>query len=128
MIFHGIAVKPGKPTAFALVDGRPSLRHARQSDLVPVERVHPARAVSPRHGAAAAYSQPRTVRVPLGRRIVSPAGRHQFYTVRLHGGGAHPGVQRLRRHHQPVAGRRLHRDSADQSVVERGTMVDVTLF
>ena len=53
---------------------------------------------------------PRTVRVPLGRRIVSPAGRHQFYTVRLARRRRAPGVQRLGRHHQPVAGRRLHRD------------------
>ena len=54
MIFHGIAVQAGKPTAFARIDGDAVLRHARQSDLVPVERVHPARAVSSRHGPSAA--------------------------------------------------------------------------
>ena len=51
MIFHGIAVKPGKPTAFAPCEvgsGDAVLRHARQPDVVPVERLHPARAVSAR--------------------------------------------------------------------------------
>ena len=33
---------------------------------------------------------PRTVRVPLGTRIESPAGRHQFYTVRIADGRAEP--------------------------------------
>ena len=33
---------------------------------------------------------PRIVRVPLGRRIVSAAGRHQFYTVRIEDGVAFP--------------------------------------
>ena len=57
MIFHGIAVRPGKPTAFALVETsnvkdvgpvRPDalLRDARQSDVVPLERVHPAHSLS----------------------------------------------------------------------------------
>ena len=87
MIFHGIAVKPGKPTAFARLHaggtpffGMPGNPTSCLSNayvlLVPflraVARLPPLRG--------------RTLRVPLGRRIVSQAGRLQFYTVKLEGG------------------------------------------
>ena len=92
MIFHGIAVKPGKPTAFALnvrdaetpffgMPGNPtSCLSNAYILLIPFLR---AIARLPPH-------TPRTVRVPLGRRIASSAGRHQFYTVRLENGAAFP--------------------------------------
>jgi molybdopterin biosynthesis enzyme len=34
--------------------------------------------------------RPRTVQVPLARRIVSAAGRHQVYTVKIVNGAAEP--------------------------------------
>ena len=73
MIFHGIAVKPGKPTAFALVAGKPFLGMPGNPTsclsnayilLVPFLRAT----------ARLPPFQPRTLRVPLGRRIVSAAG------------------------------------------------------
>ena len=72
--------------------------------------------------------QPRTVRVPLGRRIESPAGRHQIYTVRVADGVAHPAFK--------GSGEITSLSNADgyieipdgQSVVESGAMVEVTLF
>ena len=55
MLFHGIAVKPGKPTAFARHRHATRARDARQPDVVPVERLRPAAATgpSPRRAAAA---------------------------------------------------------------------------
>ena len=74
MIFHGIAVKPGKPTAFALVDGRPFFGMPGNPDVVPVERLHPAGAVSARHRPPAAVPTAHRPRA-AGRRIdSSPAG------------------------------------------------------
>jgi molybdenum cofactor synthesis domain-containing protein len=67
-------------------------------------------------------------RLPLASRVVSTAGRHQFYTVRIANGSAMPGVQGIGRHHQHVAGRRLHRDRLGHEVVEAGTLVDVKFF
>src|SRR5204862_22814 len=82
VIFHGVAVKPGKPTVFGRVAGKPVLGMPGYPTsclsngymlLVPMLR---RMARLPEHHA-------RTVRVPLARRIVSTTGRHQFYTVRL---------------------------------------------
>jgi molybdenum cofactor synthesis domain-containing protein len=89
MIFHGIAVRPGKPTAFAMVGdtpffGMPGNPTSCLSNayilLLPFLR---ALARLPAH-------RPRTVSVPLGKRIASAVGRHQFYTVTLRDGAAYP--------------------------------------
>ena len=126
MIFHGIAVKPGKPTAFALVEtsgksgktpffGMPGNPTSCLSNayilLIPFLR---AIARLPPH-------TPRTVRVPLGRRIASTAGRHQFYTVRLRERRGLSRVQRIGRHHQPLASRWLHRNSGGPERGGRGS-------
>ncbi|MGE0705853.1 MAG: gephyrin-like molybdotransferase Glp, partial [Vicinamibacterales bacterium] len=89
MIFHGIAIKPGKPTAFARIGdtpffGMPGNPTSCLSNayvlLIPFVR---AMARLPAHA-------PRTVQARIGRRIVSPANRHQIYTVRLEGSAAYP--------------------------------------
>jgi len=89
VIFHGIAVKPGKPTAFGRIGGKPVLGMPGYPAsclsngyilLVPLLR---------RIAQLPAY-QPRVARLPLGRRIVSPTGRHQFYTVKVTENGAMP--------------------------------------
>ncbi|MEQ1907510.1 MAG: gephyrin-like molybdotransferase Glp [Vicinamibacterales bacterium] len=89
MIFHGVAVKPGKPTLFAMIDGRPffgmpgnptSCLSNAYIMLVPFLRAT----------ARLPVYAPRTISATLGRRIVSQAGRHQFYTVRLAGQVAFP--------------------------------------
>jgi molybdenum cofactor synthesis domain-containing protein len=89
VLFHGIAVKPGKPTVFGRVNGRPVLGMPGYPSsclsnaymlLVPMLR---RMARLPEH-------RPRTLRVPLSRRIVSTTGRHQFYTVRIVDGAAVP--------------------------------------
>ena len=127
MIFHGIAVKPGKPTAFALVNGIPffgmpgnptSCLSNAYILLVPFLRAT----------ARLPLYSPRTVTVRLGRRIVSPANRHQFYTVRLEDGAAYPAFK--------GSGDITSLSQADgyieipshQSVIEEGTMVEVALF
>jgi molybdenum cofactor synthesis domain-containing protein len=127
MIFHGIAIKPGKPTAFALVNGRPlfgmpgnptSCLSNAYVLLVPFLRAT----------AHLPPFQPRIVRVPLARRIDSPVRRHQIYTVRLTDAGAQPAFK--------GSGDITSLSHADgyieipeeQSVVEAGTLVEVTLF
>ena len=89
VLFHGIAVKPGKPTAFGVVRGKlvfgmPGYPTSCLSNaymlLVPVLR----------RMAHLPVHRLRSMTVPLGQRIVSTTGRHQFYTVRIVDGVALP--------------------------------------
>jgi molybdopterin molybdotransferase len=127
MVFHGIAVKPGKPTAFAHVDGKPffgmpgnptSCLSNAYILLVPFLRAT----------ARLPLYAPRTVRVPLGTRIVSPAGRHQFYTVRLQNGVAYPAFKGSGEITSLSKADGYIEIPSDRSTVEEGSEVAVTLF
>ena len=127
MLFHGVAIKPGKPTAFARIGGKPffgmpgnptSCLSNAYVLLVPFLR---ATARLPAYIA-------RTVRVPLGRRIASASGRHTFYTVRIEEGKAFPAFKG-----SGAITSLSHADgyieiAADQNAVDEGALVDVTLF
>jgi len=127
VLFHGVAVKPGKPTVLGRVDGRPVLGMPGYPTsclsngymlLVPMLR---------RMARLPDYA-PRIVRVPLARRIVSTTGRHQFYTVKIMDGIAVPAFK--------ASGditSMAHADGyleipAQVDIVEAGQMVDVKLF
>ncbi len=128
MIFHGIAVKPGKPTLFA------HGRSARRSSACPAIRRRACRTPtscscrsSARRAPCRIYA-PRTVRAPLGQRIVSQAGRHQFYTVRLRDGVAFPAFKGSGDITSLSQADGYIEIPADQSTVEEGAWVEVTLF
>ena len=127
MMFHGIAVKPGKPTASRCVARHAVFRDARQPDLVPVQRVRVAPAVPSRDRALAAAGR-QNVRVPLGRRIVSQAGRLQFYTVRLDNGVAIPAFKGSGEITSLSQADGYIQIPPDQAELEEGSFVDVTLF
>jgi molybdopterin molybdotransferase len=127
IVFHGIAVKPGKPTVFGTINGKPmfgmpgyptSCLSNAYMLLVPALRAM-AR-LQPRHTA--------TVSLPLGQRIVSTTGRHQFYTVRIVDGQAMPAFK--------ASGDITSMSQADgyieipaqTDIVEKGETVDVKLF
>jgi len=87
VLFHGISVKPGKPTVFGRIGstpvfGMPGYPTSCLSNaymlLVPLLRIM----------AHLPPYQTRTVTVPTAQRIVSTTGRHQFYTVRVVDGAA----------------------------------------
>jgi molybdopterin molybdotransferase len=127
MIFHGIAIKPGKPTAFATVNGRPlfgmpgnptSCLSNAYLLLVPFLRAT----------ARLPPFQPSIVRVPLAARIDSPVRRHQIYTVRLHEGSAYPAFKGSGDITSLSQADGYIEIPEDQSVVEEGAVVEVTLF
>ncbi len=127
MIFHGIAIKPGKPTAFAIVSGTPffgmpgnptSCLSNAYLLLVPFLRTI----------ARQPPFKPHVARVPLGRRIDSPAGRHQIYTVRLTDGTAYPAFKGSGEITSLSQADGYIEIPPDQSVVQEGTLVEVTLF
>ncbi len=132
MIFHGIAVKPGKPTAFARVNltgstgtpffGMPGNPTSCLSNayvlLVPFLRA----------SARLPELPNRTIRLRMGRRIVSQAGRLQFYTVKIDGGIAMPAFKGSGDITSLSQADGYIQIPADQSVVEEGAEVEVTLF
>lgn len=127
IIFHGIAVKPGKPTLFArmgrtLVLGMPGSPTSCLSNayilLVPLLRAM----------ARLPQSKPQTVELPLSRRVTSTPDRHQFYTVRIVNGQAEPAFK--------ASGDITSMANADGFIeipagvesVEAGTVVAVKIF
>jgi molybdenum cofactor synthesis domain-containing protein len=127
VLFHGIAVKPGKPTAFGLISGKPvfgmpgyptsCLSNAYILVVPALRRI--------------ARLTPQTVRsvtLPLGQRVVSAPGRHQFYSVRIADGTAMPAFK--------ASGDITSMSQADgyfeipaaTDIVEKGEMVEVKLF
>jgi molybdenum cofactor synthesis domain-containing protein len=127
ILFHGIAVKPGKPTVFGVINGKavfgmPGYPTSCLSNaymlLVPALR---------RMAHLPPY-QMRTITVPLAHRVVSTTGRHQFYTVRVIDGIAHPAFK--------ASGDITSMSQADgyieipaqTDIVEKGEMVEVKLL
>jgi len=125
--FHGIAVKPGKPTLFGVVAGKPvfgmpgyptsCLSNAYMLLVAPIRRM-----------ARLPAWTPRVARLPLGQRVVSTTGRHQFYTVRIVDGQAMPAFK--------ASGDITSMSQADGyieipaqvDVVEKGDLVDVVVL
>ena len=127
IVFHGIAVKPGKPTVFGKIEGKPifgmpgyptSCLSNAYMLLVPflrkVARLPPWR--------------PLTVEAPITRRVVSTTGRHQFYTVRLMDGNAEPAFKASGDITSMANADGYIEIPAQTDVVEAGTVVTVKLF
>ena len=125
--FHGIAVKPGKPTVFASVNGTPvfgmpgyptsCLSNAYMLLLPFLRRM-----------ARLPDWAPRTIDAPLSRRVVSTTGRHQFYTVRLVDGRAEPAFKASGDITSMANADGYIEIPAQTDVVEAGTIVTVKLF
>jgi molybdenum cofactor synthesis domain-containing protein len=127
ILFHGIAVKPGKPTVFGTIQGKPMFGMPgyptsclSNAYMLLVPALREVARLGPRHLA--------TIRLPLGQRIVSTTGRHQFYTVRVTEGQAMPAFK--------ASGDITSMSQADgyieipaqTDIVEKGEVVDVRLF
>jgi molybdenum cofactor synthesis domain-containing protein len=127
IVFHGIAVKPGKPTLLGKVAGKPlvgmpgnptSCLSNAYVFLIPMLR----------QMARLPEYVPRSVKVPLARRVVSTTGRHQIYTVRVTEGVAVPAFKG-----SSDITSMAHADGyieipAQTDIVEAGQIVDVKLF
>jgi molybdenum cofactor synthesis domain-containing protein len=127
IVFHGIAVKPGKPTVFGTIGGKavfgmPGYPTSCLSNaymlLVPALR---RMAHLPPHHV-------RTIAVPVAQRIVSTTGRHQFYTVRIADGLAHPAFKASGDITSMSQADGYIEIAAQTDIVEKGEMVDVKLF
>jgi molybdopterin molybdotransferase len=127
VLFHGIAVKPGKPTAFGRIAGRlafgmPGYPTSCLSNayilLVPV-LYQMARLPAP---------PTRSVVLPLATRIASVAGRHQFYSVTIADGHALPAFKSSGDITSMSRADGYIEIATDTTMVDAGTLVTVTLI
>jgi molybdopterin molybdotransferase len=127
LLFHGIAVKPGKPTAFGVINGKPffgmpgyptSCLSNGYMLLVPALR----------RVARLPAQRARTIALPLGQRVVSTTGRHQFYTVRIVDGVAQPAFKASGDITSMSLADGYIEIPAQTDIVEKGETVEVTLF
>jgi len=127
IVFHGIAVKPGKPTLFGIIDGTPVLGMPGYPTsclsngymlVIPLLR------------RLARLPEPvrRVVSLPAGQRIVSTTGRHQFYTVRIVEGTAMPAFKQSGDITSMSQADGYIEIPAQTDIVEKGELVDVILF
>lgn len=127
VLFHGVQIKPGKPTLFGVIKetplfGMPGYPTSCLSNayifLVPtIRRI-----------ARLPESPLRTVQARIGKRIVSSSGRKQFLTVRIEEGVAHPVYK-----HSGAITSMANADGyiilpTNLDVIEEGEIVEVTLF
>ena len=127
VIFHGIAVKPGKPTVFGRIEdtpvlGMPGYPTSCLSNaymlLIPMLR---------RMARLPEYV-PRTIQAKAARRIVSTTGRHQFYPVRVIDGEAHPAFKASGDITSMANADGYIEIPAQTDIVEAGETVEVRLF
>jgi len=127
VLFHGISVKPGKPTAFGVVAGKPFFGMPGYPSSC-LSNAHILLVPALRRIARLAPHAVKKVTVPLAQRVVSSPGRHQFYTVRVVDGVAVPAFK--------ASGDITSMSQADgyieipaqTDIVEKGAVVEVTLF
>jgi molybdopterin molybdotransferase len=127
VLIHGIALKPGKPTLFGRIGGTPvfgmpgyptSCLSNGYMLLVPALR----------RLARLQAERERTVFLPLGQRVVSTTGRHQFFTVRIAGGVAMPAFKASGDITSMSQADGYIEIAAQTDIVEKGEVVEVKLF
>jgi molybdenum cofactor synthesis domain-containing protein len=87
--FHGIAVKPGKPTLFGSISGKPVFGMSGYPTSCLINAYVLILPVLRRMARLPPY-EPRRISARLACRVRSVAGRHQFLTVRVANGLVHP--------------------------------------
>jgi len=127
VLFHGIAVKPGKPTILGRVDGKAVLGMPGNPTSC-LSNGYVILAPMLRRMARLPTRQEKVVEVPLAERVVSTIGRVKFHTVRIVDGEAVPAFKE-----SSAITSMAHADGyieipANVDLVEKGEVVRVVLF
>jgi molybdenum cofactor synthesis domain-containing protein len=127
VLFHGIALKPGKPTAFGVVRGKLvfGLPGYPTSCLT---NAYLLLAPALRRIARLPLQAIRSISLPLSDRIVSTPGRYQIYTVRIVNGTAVPAFKASGDITSMSRADGYIEIPANTDIVEKGAIVEVKLF
>ncbi len=127
VLFHGLQVKPGKPTLFGVVEGTPIFGMPGYPTSC-LSNAYVFLTPALRKLAGLPPIEPRTVKSKMGSRVVSSSGREQFLTVRLEGGTAHPVFKKSGDITSMAKADGYIVLPIDLDVVEEGEEVEVTLL
>jgi molybdopterin molybdotransferase len=127
VLFHGIAVKPGKPTAFGRINGKLVFGMPGYPTSC-LSNAYILLAPTLRRIARLPQQTVRAVTLPLGARVASVRGRHQFYSVRVVEGTAMPAFKASGDITSMSQADGYIEIAADTLEIEAGTPVVVTLF
>lgn len=127
LLFHGIAVKPGRPTILGRVEGKPVLGMPGNPTSC-LSNCYILLAPMLRTMARLPPSEGRTIDLPLAERIASPPGRVEVHTVRIEHRAAVPAFKE-----SGAITSMAHADGyvvipADVTLLEKGERVHVSLF
>ena len=89
VLFHGVQIKPGKPTLFGIIQSKPIFGMPGFPTSC-LSNAHIFLVPAIRKMARLPSDQERIVKAKMGKRIVSSSGRKQFLTVRVEDGVAYP--------------------------------------
>ncbi len=127
ILFHGIQVKPGKPTLFALVQGKPLMGMPgyptsclMNTYLFLLPALRKMAHLPPRRG--------QTLEARLGRRVSGSVGRRQFLTVRIEGEEAIPAFKESGAITSIAEADGYIEIPENIDLLEKGELVTVTLF
>ncbi|MFH1381766.1 MAG: gephyrin-like molybdotransferase Glp [Chloroflexota bacterium] len=127
ILFHGIQVKPGKPTIFAMIEGKPLLGMPGYPTsclingyLFLLPAVRKMAHLPPRAG--------KTVTARVGRRIPGSVGRRQFLTVKVNEGEAIPVFKESGAITSIAEADGYIEIAENVDLLEKGETVTVTLF
>jgi molybdenum cofactor synthesis domain-containing protein len=127
VLFHGIAVKPGKPTALGRIGGKLAFGMPGYPTSC-LSNAYILLAPALRALARLPEQSIKSVRLPIASRVSSTPGRHQFYTVRVANGTAIPAFKASGDITSMSQADGYIEIEADTTVVEAGTLVDVKYF
>ncbi|MEO7192559.1 MAG: gephyrin-like molybdotransferase Glp [Vicinamibacterales bacterium] len=127
VLFHGIAVKPGKPTLFGKV-GRTPVFGMPGNPTSCLSNAYMLLVPFLRKMARLPSWAPLTVEAPLARRVSSAAGRHQFYPVRLVDGRVEPVFKSSGDITSMAGADGFIEIPADVAALDEGVLVTVKLF
>jgi molybdenum cofactor synthesis domain-containing protein len=127
VLFHGLQVKPGKPTLFGIVEGTPIFGMPGYPTSC-LSNAYIFLTPALRSMAGLLPADPSRVMVKMGTRFVSSSGREQFLTVRVKDGVAVPAFKK-----SGAITSMAHADGyivlpVNLDVIEEGAEVEVTLF
>ena len=127
ILFHGIAVKPGKPTVLGRVDGKAVLGMPGYPTSC-LSNCYMILAPMLRRMARLPPLHEKVVEAPLAKRLVSTIGRVEFHTVRLEDGLAVPAYKESGAITSMAHAHGYIEIPANVDLLEKGEVVRVILF